>query len=191
MVRTFATIVTMALIGVVAPEASARAPRPGVYGTINGKTFKATNVEGAGDPCASGIYEAGRDVVFSAIECRPKRRRQGAVRRNYKVLVMACTNFAGSVTPPYEIPCAGSGYSETKTGRFGVPISTTQWSANFDFSDINNPTSNVRMRVDAVDGTTVRGAIYGVFEIPIQGAASATPAAISGEVRFDFPFQIQ
>ncbi len=52
-------------------------------------------------------------------------------------------------------------------------------------------TSNVRMRIDAVDGANVRGAILGVFDVPVTGAASAVPARISGEVQFNFPFEVR
>jgi hypothetical protein len=139
-----------------------------------------------------GIYDQAQGtVIFGAIECRGKRRRQGtAVKKNYKTLVMACTSFTPGVVPPYEIPCGGSAYSETKTGRFGIPKSTTIWGANFDFTDIAHPSSNVRMRVEAFDGTNIRGTISGVFEVPQQGPASP-PAQISGEVRFSFPIQLQ
>jgi hypothetical protein len=67
----------------------------------------------------------------------------------------------------------------------------TQWGANFDFTDPAQPTSNVRMRIDAFDGTNVRGAIFGVFDQPISGDASSVPASITGEVQFNFPFEIQ
>jgi hypothetical protein len=121
--------VVIAMAGAtVAPEkTAARKPRFGVFGTINGKKFSASNVGRSDDPCVNGIYDQAQGtVVFYAIECRGKRRRQGtAVKKNYKTLVMACTSFTAGVVPPYEIPCAGSGYGQTKTGRFGIPKSTT------------------------------------------------------------------
>jgi hypothetical protein len=198
MMRVGALLMVAALVGVtIVPETTAgkRKPRLGVFGTIHGKKFKATNLGGAADPCVNGIYRPSDGIlVFAAVECRPKRRRQGAVRRNYKVLAMACTNFDPSVNtlaPPYEIPCPSSGYTETKTGRFGQLISMTEWGSNFELTDNLVVTSNLHMRIDAFDGTNVRGAIFGVFEVPLQGATAATPAQITGEVQFEFPFKIQ
>lgn len=37
----------------------------------------------------------------------------------------------------------------------------------------------------------VRGVVFGVFDQPLSGAASSVPASISGEVQFNFPFEIQ
>lgn len=195
--RMTVLVLVAVLAGAMAPEsmaAKAKARR-GVFGTINGKNFKAKNTGNAGDPCVNGIYRpATGSVTFVALECRGKRRRQGtAVKKNYQLLVMACANFDQNVdvsTLPLEIPCGGSGYTETKTGRFRIPVSMTTWGANFEFPPSGIPTSNVRMRIDAFDGSRVRGAIYGVFEEPLVGAASP-PAEISGELFFDFPFQIQ
>jgi len=183
------------LVATTVPDASEarKKPRRGVFGTINGKKFKATNLQGATDPCVNGIFRPNEKIiVFAALECRAKRRRQGlATKRKYEILVMACGEFSGntSTTPPYEIPCPNSGYSEVKAGRFGQPLSMTQWGASADLVG-TVLTSNVRMRIDAFDGTNVRGAISGVFEVPIQGNATP-PAAIAGEVQFDFPFKIE
>jgi len=194
MKRAMPLLVVIMLLDMATSPATIAADRvqSGVFGTINGKKFKATSRQGSGDPCVNGTYDQAQGtVVFVAIECKRRRRRQGvAVKKNYQTLVMACTSFAAGVTPPYEIPCAGSGYSEAKTGRFGIPKSMTTWGANFDFTDVFNPTSNVRMRVEAFDGTNLRGAIFGVFEEPLVGEASP-PAAIDGEVTFDFPIMVQ
>ena len=163
----------------------------GVFGTIHGRRFKATNVQGAEDPCVMGIFDPnGGSVVFGAIECRAKRRRQGvAVKRNYRTIVMACTDFHPPIVAGREISCGGSGYTETKTGRFGIPRSLTTWTANFDFSDPTNPTSNLRMRIDSVDGPMVRGAIIGSFDVPAPGQVSDTSVQITGEMQFAFPFR--
>jgi hypothetical protein len=188
-------LAVLTLLGVATPSETTARNRNresvGVFGTINGKKFKATSRQGVGDPCVNGIYDQAQGtVVFVAIECKGRRRRQGvAVKRNYQTLVMACTSFTPGAVPPYEIPCPGSGYSEAKTGRFGIPKSMATWGANFDFTDIFNPTSNVRMRVEGFDGTNLRGTIFGVFEEPLAGDAFP-PAEISGEVRFDFPIEV-
>lgn len=167
--------------------------KAGLFGTINGMKFTATNVQGADDPCVNGIYQPGTGtLVFGAIECRRKRRRQGvAVKRNYQVLVLACAKYDpnASIVPPYEIPCPGSGYTEAKTGRFGLPISMAMWTANFEYLENFVITSNVRIRIDAFDGTSVRGAIFGVFDVPGQGASGTAP--IEGELQFNFPVRIQ
>ena len=52
----------------LAPTADAAAPKNGVFGVINGKAFKATNVQGLGDPCVSGIYNQTQGVLRSASE---------------------------------------------------------------------------------------------------------------------------
>lgn len=168
----------------------------GVFGTINGKSFKATSVDGLDDKCVHGIYDPGDGIVtFYAYECKAKRRRQGvAFKKNYKGMVISCNAFlqpGEALTVPFDIPCAGSVYEETRTGRFGVPVSTTQWLSNFDFTDPIHPTSNLRVRGDAFDGTNVRGALMGVFDTPANGVGTAPPVAISGEMTFDFPFEVR
>ncbi len=46
------------------------------------------------------------------------------------------------------------------------------WTANFQYlENFTIITSNVRMRIDAFEGTRVRGAIFGVFDVPGQGAS--------------------
>jgi len=188
-------VVAATLEATVVPESvAAKANRPGVFGTINGKRLKATNVKGADDPCMNGIYQPGTGtLVFGAIECRPRRRRQGvAVKRNYQVIVMACAQYNpnASIIPPYEIACPASAHTETKTGRFGQPISMATWTANFQYlENFTIITSNVRMRIDAFEGTRVRGAIFGVFDVPGQGASGTAP--IEGEMQFNFPARIQ
>ncbi len=199
MKRVASLLVVGALLGmVVVPgpvSARKRKPLQGVFGTIHGKKFSATNIEGAGDPCVNGIYEPSASAVtFGALECRGKRRRQGtAVKRNYKALVIGCRNFdlaANPLTPPYEIPCVVTGYSEAKTGRFGIPKSMTQWGSSIDFSNPGLPTSSVRVRVDSFDGVNVKGAIFGVFDTA-QTPDAIPPVEISGEIQFNFPFRIQ
>jgi hypothetical protein len=189
-------LVTTIVCTAIVPESMARQKKThlGVFGTINGKRFVATSRDGAGDACVSGIYRPNDGiVVFAAVECKGKRRRQGvAVKKNYKVLAMGCTNFDTSVNtlaPPYEIPCVASAYTEYKTGRFRQPVSMLNWLSSLVLLDPLMPTSNLHMRIDAFDGTNVRGAIFGVFDTP-QPPATGT-VAISGEVTFDFPFQIQ
>jgi hypothetical protein len=190
-------MLAVALVGAGATpqaEAGKAKPRRGVFGTINGKAFKAKNIDGPTDGCVNGIYDVPNGIiVFGALECRGRRHRQGSVKKNYKTLVMGCTRFDQNLDTsvfPFELPCGSSAYAETKTGRFGTPLSTTTWGANTDFTNPVLPTSNVRMRVDGFDGTNLRGAIYGVFELPLGGAATP-PAQISGEVTFDFPFRIE
>ena len=46
--------------------------------------------------------------------------------------------------------------------------------------------SAVRIRIDSFDGTTVRGAFSGVFDLP-QQPGTPTQAPISGEGHFAFP----
>ena len=199
MKRVASLLVVGALVGtVVMPgpvSARKRKPVQGVFGTIHGKKFSATNISGASDPCVNGIYEpSAGGVTFAAIECRGKRRRQGtAVKKNYKTLVVACRNFdlaANPPTPPYEVPCVATGYSETKTGRFGIAKSTTTWGASIDFSNTGLPTSSVRVRVDSVDGVNVKGAILGVFDTA-ETPDAVPPVAIDGEVQFNFPFEVR
>ena len=199
MKRVASLLVVGALLGtVVVPgpvSAKKRKPVQGVFGTIHGKKFSATNVNGVGDDCVYGIYEpSAGGVTFYAFECRGKRRRQGtAFKKNYKGLIIGCRNFdlaTNPPTPPYEVPCTVTGYPETKTGRFGIPTSMTQWGASIDFSNPGLPTSSVRVRVDSFDGVNVKGAVLGVFDTA-QTPDAVPPVTIDGEVQFNFPFRIQ
>lgn len=117
MSRTSALIVVAALLGtaiVPDPEmARKKKSHLGVFGTIDGKPFKATNLIGTGDYCAHGIYQPASGIVsFYAVECRAKRRRQvAAVKKNYKVLVLACSNFDQNRDPtihPLEVACVSA-----------------------------------------------------------------------------------
>ena len=191
------TVLALAAIlgGIMVPDClAARRPKAGVFGSIHGKKFGATNVKGNLDPCNNGIYAPSTGtLVFSAIECKRGRRRQGvAVKKNYQIIVMACARYDlnASLVPPYEIPCPGSVYTEARTGRFGVPVSMMMWNANFEYGDNFVPTSNVRARIDAFDGTNVRGVIFGVFEVPANPSTTGT-APIDGELHFNFPIQVQ
>jgi hypothetical protein len=189
-------LVVATAVAMVVPGASdaKKRPRVGVFGKINGKPFKATNLLGATDPCVFGIYRPSlNQVTISAFECKGKKRRQGtAVKRNYKGLVMSCLRTdpaLDTLTPPYTIPCPGSGYVQAKTGRFGIPVSMLEWLSNTAFQPSGGVTSNLTLRVDAVDGANVRGAIIGVFEVVPPGASA--PAPINGEVTLNFPFQVR
>src|SRR4051794_11723206 len=95
-----ALFATVAVPGPV--SARNRKPVQGVFGTIHGKKFSATNVGGAGDACVNGIYEpSAGGVTFGAFECRGKRRRQGtAFKKNYKALVLGCRSFDPAGNPP-------------------------------------------------------------------------------------------
>ncbi len=161
----------------------------GVFGTINGKAFKATSRDGVADECVKGTYITALNIVtFSAIECKAKRRRQGAQKKNYKVVVISCQpadSQAPVSPPPVELVCPLSGYTEARTGRFNIPVSQTTWTPSIDFGP---PTSSsLNARIDSFDGTTIRGAFFGSFDL--QGNGS--PAAVSGEVRFEFPIEVQ
>jgi hypothetical protein len=179
-------------------------PQAGVFGIVNGRKFKATNLNGADDPCVNGIYQPSQGIVtFAALECKGKRRRQGTAikikKRMYKTLVMSCSNFDEQVdttTPPYEVPCIASVYAEWRTGRFGIPVSATQWASTYDFGP--PVTSSVRMRIVEFDGTSLRGVITGTFDdlgLPPPAIGSNTPptapAAIDGELEFNFPFVVR
>ncbi len=193
-------LVALALAGaMVVPgmaDAKRKKARRGVFGTINGKAFKATNLLGVGDACVRGSYVPGEQLVLQAIECGPKaRRRQGtAVKKNYKTLVVSCIKVdqtANTSIPPFMLACPGSGYSEAKTGRYRQPVSMTQWGATFATTPGAVAASSLNVRIDAVDGENVRGAFVGSFDLPIAGPGSEVPAAISGEVTFDVPLELR
>src|SRR5262249_3831653 len=139
-----------------APAADAKAPKNGVFGVINGKKFKSTNVQGAGDPCVFGIYNQTQGVlVFSALECKPRGRRQGAVRKNYKTIIMSCNinyEMPGPTPRPLavgvEMACPSSAYTETKTGRFHIPLSMATWLADTQFLPDFSITSSLKLRID-------------------------------------------
>lgn len=199
MKRVASLLVVVALVGtmVVPVPASAKKKKAleGVVGTIHGRKFTATNVEGADDPCVNGIYKPNDGIlVFAAIECRNKRRRQGtAVKKNYRTLVFACGNFdptVNTLAPPYTMACSAAVYGETKTGRFGIPKSMTEWGSSIDFSNPTSPASSVMVRIDSFDGVNVKGAFFGVFDTAATPGA-VPPVTITGEATFNFPFKIQ
>lgn len=171
--------------------------KQGVFGAINGKPFTATNRSSAEDPCMNGIYRPDDNILtFVAVECKGKRRRQGvAMKKNYRVLAISCLRADASgptLVPPYDVPCPFSGYTEYRTGRFGLPISQSQWTADTTYDFVTNTTgSKLHARIDAFDGTTIRGALYGEFAMPLSGPAATGPVSISGEVGFAFPVRVE
>jgi hypothetical protein len=160
----------------------------GAFGTINGKSFKATSRDGVDDACVNGIYNPSLNILtFYAFECKAKRRRQGAYKKNYKGVVISCQPADASApvsVPPVALVCPSSVYTEARTGRFGIPVSQTDWIASFAFG--STISSSLNARIDAFDGTTIRGAFFGSFDL--QG--SGTPAQVSDEVRFEFPIEV-
>ena len=191
-------LLAVALAGATAVSPSyAKAPKNGVFGSINGKRFKATNVQGATDPCVAGIWDQATGViVFSAIECKPHRRRQGAARKNYKILVIGCNiNYLmpGPTTLPLVAPsmlaCPSSGYTETKTGRFHIAKSMETWTSDFQLLPDSSTTSHLMMRLDSFDGSVASGALFGSFDVPQPPATGSAP--INGELNFRFPFRVQ
>ena len=85
--------------------------------------------------------------------------------------------------------CPNSAYSETKTGRFHIPLSTATWLADTQFLPDFSITSNLKLRIDSFDGSVASGVIFGSFDQPPSGQAET--AAIQGEMQFRFPFQVQ
>jgi hypothetical protein len=202
--RRLSLLVTVAALAIAALQSPAEAAkgkgkaRSGVFGTINGSSFVATNLLGSGDPCMFGTFEPSTNtLVFQALECKgKKRRRQGAsVKKNYALVIVACQRANGQVPvlpPPVELVCLAGGYTENKTGRFGVPISTTMWGVQATFDPITfDLVTNLHVRIDAFDGTTISGVLYGVFDSAVSGPGSEVPAPISGEVQFSFPVQVR
>jgi hypothetical protein len=191
-------LIVVALAGATAvPPSYAAAPKDGVFGSINGEAFKATNVQGANDPCVMGIYnQTDGVIVFSALECKPHRRRQGAVRKNYQTIVIACNinyTMPGPTTRPLVAPsvlaCPSSGYTETRTGRFRIPKSTATWTSDFQLLPDASITSHLMLRIDTFDGSIASGALFGRFDVPGAGATGSAP--VDGELRFRFPFRVQ
>ena len=198
MTRIGQWLVVVALAGATAVSPSyAKAPKNGVFGSINGKAFKATNVEGANDHCVSGIYnQTDGVIVFSAIECKPHRRRQGAVRKNYQTIVIGCNinyTMPGPTPRPLVAPstlaCPSSGYTETKTGRFHIAKSMEAWTSDFQLLPDFSTTSHLMMRLDSFDGSVASGALLGSFDVPQPPATGS--AAVNGELNFRFPFRVQ
>ena len=198
MTRAGRWLLVTAIVCATTATAEAARAKDGVFGVINGLAFKATNVQGAGDHCVFGIYNQTQGVlVFSALECKPRRRRQGAVRKNYQTIVMACNinyEMPSSTTRPLAVgatlACPGSAYTETKTGRFHIPKSMATWNANTQFLPDFSITSNLKLRIDSFDGAVASGVIFGSFDDPLAPNAAA-PAVINGEITFRFPFQVQ
>src|SRR5262249_32380107 len=146
-----------------------------------------------GDHCVSGIYNQTQGVlVFGAIECKARRRRQGAVQKNYQTVVMGCninyempTSTPRPLTVGVVMACPSSGYTETKTGRFGIPKSTATWTSDSQLLPDFSITSNLKLRIDSFDGSIASGVIFGSFDQPPSGQTA--PAAIRGEMQFRFP----
>jgi hypothetical protein len=171
------------------PEAAVAKKKPafGVFATINGTKFKAPSTGKATDPCVNGFYQASGGIVFTAGECRGRRRRVPS--KNYKVLVFACGVLnPPPPTPPFQAPCLTAGYTEARTKR-GAPVSMKEWGSSANFVIGPGGTlvlqSGVNIRIDSFDGTYVRGAFSGSFDMPLVGATG--PAPISGEGTFYFP----
>jgi hypothetical protein len=163
--------------------------KPGVFGTINGKAFKAPLLAG----CIQGTYLPEYNILtVSALECKGKRR----AKKNHKVMVFSCQRPRAIdppfLTPPFELTCPASTYNQTKTGRFGVTTSMTIWSADWSYDAATHTTgSSLRARIDAFDGTTMSGVLYGSFPTPVSGPGSEKPAAINGEMRFSIPVTVE
>jgi hypothetical protein len=198
MIRVGQLVIVVALAGATAVSPSwAKAPKNGVFGSINGKKFKATNVQGATDPCVAGIWDQATGViVFSAIECKPHRRRQGAPRKNYKTIVVGCNinyTMPGPTTRPLVAPsmlvCPASAYTETKTGRFHIAKSMETWNSDSEILPDFSISSHLMMRLDSFDGSVASGALLGSFDVPQPPATGS--AAINGEIDFRFPFRVQ
>jgi hypothetical protein len=198
--RTILSLLVLAVAATVPHHAIAKSKPKGlgVFGTINGKSFKATNKQGVDDPCLFGTYSPTTNVLaFSALECKGKRRRQGvAVKKNYKGLLIACQDSDSDpnsppLTPPFDLTCPFSAYTEFKTGRFGIPVGMDEWGADLTIDPITFQTSSqVNMHVESFDGTIISGTITGVFTQPLAGNATP-PAQIEGEVRFAVPIKVQ
>ena len=79
-------------------------------------------------------------------------------------------------------------YVEART-KVGAPVKEKQWGSSAKFVPGPEGTvilqSGVNIRIDSFDGTYVRGAFFGIFDMPLRG--TSTPAPISGETTFYFP----
>lgn len=177
------------LFALAHPEAGgAAAPARGVFATINGKRLKAVSTGQADDPCIIGFYQATGGVVFTASECRGRRRRR-VPRRNSQQVIFICGVIDPPKTPPYEASCLAATYSEVRTRR-RVPFEQKIWNGSNSFElgpdgmIVQHP--SVRLFVDAFDGANVRGRFSGVYDQP-QQAGAPTSVAIGGEGTFDFP----
>ena len=60
------------------PAAAKRKPKDGVFGVINGRKFKATNLNGADDPCVNGIYNTSSVIgLLQRLRCQASRNQEG------------------------------------------------------------------------------------------------------------------
>jgi len=172
-------------------QADAR-QRLGLFGTVHGKPFKGKNNGAADDSCVNGIYKpADQILVLGALECRGAGRRRHP-KRNFKAINLACGRLdpAQPTSPPYEMVCSAATYAEWKTGRFNSPVSSQTWLSQFSIPPGSFvPTSSVRLRLEAFDGTTVRAKLFGTFSVP--QAPATGEAAISGELDLVVPMRVQ
>lgn len=186
---TTIAVVLVALPWSVAVARKAPKPQYGLFGTIHGKPFKATNNGRNDDLCVSGIYKPGDGIfVMAALECRSLKRR--VQKKNYKTVALSCSRFdpAVPIVPPYEIPCYASAYTEYKTGRFGALKSQTTWTSSF-ILDGPYPTSGLNLRIESFDGTVLQGKLFGTFDMPLDGATGT--ADVSGEATLNLPVKVQ
>jgi hypothetical protein len=183
------SVLALALaVGLVCESAALAAkPKYGVFATIDGKKFKAPATTNLHDTCVSATYEMSGGIILGAIECKGGHHRRP--KKNLKFVHLVCGIIDPAKqpgVPPFETNCIVADYGETKT-RHGIPITMKEWVSVIELDPTTlTETSGVRVRIDAFDGTTVRGAFFGTYDMP-QQPGSPTSVSISGEGTFFLP----
>jgi len=168
------------------PAVAAAKPKYGAFGKINGKKFKAKSNGKADDNCVNGTYVSAGGIRFTAGECAGKKTRKP--KKDFSQVVFVCDPSGAPKTPPFEATCAVAAYVEAHV-KGDVSSDEKAWLSSVTFvpgaNGIPVRQSGVHLRIDSFDGTIVKGAFSGVFDLPqVPGPPQVT---VDKEVRFAFP----
>lgn len=168
------------------PATAAARPKYGAFGKINGKKFKARSNGRPDDRCVNGTYLAAGGIRFTAGECTGRRSKRP--RTDFAQVVFVCEPSGAPKAPPFEATCAVAAYVEAHV-EGDVSSDEKAWLSSVTVvpgaDGIPVRQSGVRLRIDSFDGTIVKGAFSGVFDLAqVPGPPQAT---VDREVRFSFP----
>jgi hypothetical protein len=178
-----AIVVALAL---VSSADAAKRPKYGVFGKINGKKFKAKSNGETEDVCVTGTYLAAGGLSLTAGECRGKR--FDVPRKKFALVMLRCATADPPRTPPFEAACSVAAYSEARV-KGDQALDQKVWASRVttvpDHTGALILQSAIQIRVESFDGTYVRGAFFGAFDLPQSPGLETAP--VDDEVQFFFP----